>query len=551
MNGGSERARFWKYFALFGVEIVLLGIVWFPLSMSLDAFGFCDWGANLTLQYLVSHGYRPTIGFGYLYGLLAVLAGQVWLGLFTNTPGAYEAWVLACNLLIAVALARIAARLRFGPFGIAIMIVGIGYGVQETYLNFAHAIEAVLICQALAEQTLGNRPRALVFSSAAVLAKPSMGYVYSLLLLILIAGGIRGRESGRMRSLVHALAPAVIVFATLCAVLIFDFGFVPFLRTVLPLTGMRVYRSRHFGFFTGSGRLFWYDPAGSWFYYFGTVAGFWIFETVYLVAAAIVSARRRLTGSKPSARDELIIICALLHLTFITLFFGNRWSWSYYSYLPLIGVAAAADLGPAYRRTAAALVMVGAISWIPPALFFKHLWTTHRRAAATAGLWASPRQIKEWKRALDTVDDRRATVLDSRGAADLLFPQFGKPTSLYLVPGLTLPAEMKRRLDQIARAELLVVPLGGPPCYGTPRVPRIHALLKNFAPLWKGKFFEVLRNRNRGGPQAGNGRGAPPMPIEPEIARTAAGRSEDACGAFFAGARAISPGASRREASRR
>jgi hypothetical protein len=504
VNGGSERVRFWKYCAVFGVEILLFEILWLPLSMSLNAFGFCDWGANLTVQYLISHGYRPAVDFGYLYGLLSVFAGQVWLGLLGNTPDAYEAWVTVCNLLIAVALARIAARLRFGPFAIAIMVVGIGYGVQETYPNFAHALEALLICTALAEQTLGNRPKALMLSSAAVLAKPSMGYFYSLFLLILIASELRGRSSDRIRAFARALIPTTILFAALVILLVLDFGLIPFAHTVLPLTGMKVYRNRHFGFFTGTGSRFWYDPTKSWFYYFGTVAGFWIFETVYLLAAAIASVRRRLTGSELSARDELIITCALLHVTFVTLFFGNRWSWGYYSYLPLIGVAAAVDIGPAYRRLAAALVMVAVISWIPPGFFFKELWTTHIRSAATAGLWASPGQAKEWVRALDSVRGKRAVVLESRGAADLLFPGFGRPTGLYLVPGLTLPAEMQRRFDQIASAELLVVPLGDPPCYGTPRVPRIHALLKNFAPLWKGKFFEVLQNRSdRVGPGHG------------------------------------------------
>ena len=473
--------------------------------MSLDAFGFCDWGANLTLHHLISHGYRPTIDFGYLYGLLSVFAGQVWLGLLGNTPGAYEAWVIVCNLLIAVALARIAARVRFGPFGIAIMVVGMGYGVQETYPNFADALEALLICTALAEQICGNRPKALIFSSAAVLAKPSMGYFCSLLLLILIAIELRNRSSDRISAWIHALAPAAIVFGSLAIILTLNFGFGPLIHTLLPLTGMRVYRNRHFGFFTGTGSRFWRQPIGSWFYYFRTVAGFWIFETVYLIAAAIVALRRRLKGSFTEflARDELIITCALLHVAFVTFFFGNRESWVYYSYLPLIGVAAAVDIGPAYRRVAAAIVMVGVISWINPGLFFEELWATNIRSAATAGLWASPGKTREWVRVLDFARGRRAVLLDSRGAADFLFPQFGKPTSLYLVPGLTLPAEMQRRLEQVKAADLVVVPLSKPPCFGIPRVPQVRIALKGFVPVWRGKFFEVFqRSPDGAGPGA-------------------------------------------------
>ncbi len=553
MNGGSERARFWKYFALFGAEILLLGIIGLPLSMSLDAFGFCDWGANLTVQYLISHGYRPTIDFAYPYGLLAAFAGQTWFGLFGTAPSSYEAAMAVCDLLIVLALARVASRLRFGPFGIAIIVVAMGYAVQTSYWSLSQALEAVLISQGLAAQTLGNKPRALMFGSAAVLAKPSMGYLYSLLLLVLIAIEIRDRSADRIRASMRAVAPAAIIFVGLLILLASDFGFSPLLHTVAPITGMKNYQARHFGFFRGEGRLFWYDPSEGWFYYLGTVAGFWILATLYLVTAAIAALRRRLTGSsaEASARDELVITCALLHLAFITLFFGNRWSWAYYSYLLFLGVAAAADIGPAYRRLAAALVMVGVISWILPAFYFKGLWTTNIRSAQTAGLWASPRQTAEWSRVLDSVRGKHAVILDSRGAAEVVFKQFSAPVSYFLSSGLSKPSEIERKLTELAHAERVVVALGDPPCYGIPRVPQIRAVLKNFVPLWKGKFFEVLQNRNRGGPEAGNERGAPIMAVGPGIPQAAASRGAAVCGAFFAGADGISPGASPREASRR
>src|SRR6202043_881867 len=74
----SEQAssRVTALFFLFSIELIALMIARLPETMNFEAFAFGDRGANLTLQYLVAHGYRPAIDFGYHYGLLPILVGH-------------------------------------------------------------------------------------------------------------------------------------------------------------------------------------------------------------------------------------------------------------------------------------------------------------------------------------------------------------------------------------------------------------------------------------------------------------------------------------------
>jgi hypothetical protein len=497
IHDSSERRLFLGYFAVFAVEILLLSFPGLPESMSFRQFAFCDHGSNLSIQYLISHGYRPTIDFSYPYGLLSALFGQLWLGAFGNTPTAYQAAMTMCDLLIVLAFARVAAGLRLGPFGIALMLVGMLFAVQRTFINFAHALEAVFICHALAEQAMGSKPRALALSATAVLAKPAMGYFYSLLLLILIGIKLPDRLSDRVRAWVRALAPAAIVFTGLLLLLALDFGIVPLIHTVFPIAGMANYGTHRYGFFTGKGHFFWEgDPTQGWLYYLRTPAGFWIFLTIYLVVAAIAALRKALSRStfELLLKDEMVVTCAVLHVVFVTVLFGNKWSWVYYPYLLVLGVAPAVDISPGYRRFAVPLLLVGAISLISPLRTFEKRWTQEVRGRATAGLWAPPKVSDEWTHVLDLVRGHRATALYSLGGAQIMFPQFGPPVSSFLHPGLATPVEARRALADLAEARLAVVPLRAEAeCFKAPALPQFKTTLKDFTPLWKGKYFEVLR----------------------------------------------------------
>src|ERR1700730_10756522 len=90
--------------ALFSLETLAINVARLPESMRFDSYAFCDHGANLTLQYLIASGLRPSLDFGYHYGLLPALVGRIWFALFGATPFAYQAAMVVAGLLCAWAI---------------------------------------------------------------------------------------------------------------------------------------------------------------------------------------------------------------------------------------------------------------------------------------------------------------------------------------------------------------------------------------------------------------------------------------------------------------
>ncbi len=79
-------------------------------------------------------------------------------------------------------------------------------------------------------------------------------------------------------------------------------------------------------------------------------------------------------------------------------------------------------------------------------------------------LWVSPAERSEWAHVLGIAQAEReqtggaATVLDVEGGAELLFPGFEMPVSLYLVPGLATQTDVTRKLTQLSDASVVVIP---------------------------------------------------------------------------------------------
>ncbi len=493
----STRLRPLLIFLLFAIEILAIDFLRLPETMAFDSYAFCDNGANLTLQYLVSHGLRPAVDFGYHYGLLPILVGRVWFETAGRTPIAYQAFTVACDLVIASAIARITAILRFSAASLALTVITLGFAARASYPSLAHGLEAALLSCALAEQSAGKQRRALVFTSAAVFAKPSMGYIYSVLLIALACRNLRG-ESVVTRVL-RVIAPAAVTSIAIAATLAASYGPAALIHTVLPLGGAAAYRALHFGFFSESGRQFW-DPRGlPWLFYLLDFSGFWIAGTLFLICSGVAAIFYLTTGADhpglETRRNEIIATCAVLHVAFIALFFGNQWSWIYYAYFLTIGVAAAAGASAIQRRVTVGLCLMGIMAWTDVAFWERRWWQTRERNAVTAGLWASSDEREEWQSVLDTVHSRRAVILDTKGAIELIVPGFEKPVSLYLDPGWMLPADMQRKVEQISESQMVVVPtnIGIEACRGIPAAPEFETALKSFEPRMRGKFFDVYQ----------------------------------------------------------
>jgi hypothetical protein len=483
--------------ALFSLETVVINLARLPESMRFDRFAFCDHGANLTLQFLIANGLRPSIDFGYHYGLLPALVGRIWFAMFGATPWAYQAAMIIADLLCAWAIAKILTHLKIGTVGLALAIITLGYSFQASYVNFAHATEAVLLSHALAEQVRGSRANALALTTAAVFAKPSMGYVYGLLLVILILRDFR-RSGFCTRRLLSTFAPAAIVFVVLGSVVSIAYGPLTFLQTVVPLEGVANYRALNFGLMR-AGRSLWDPNLIPWFgYYVFNVNGLWIVSTIFLCGAGLFQLCRELPTGVFSPRGEALMTCATLHVAFLLLFFGNQWSWIYYSYFLMIGTTiAVAQLNAGKRGFGLGLCMLAILSWTCVGRWSQQWWKNTAPDPATAGLWAPAAEKAEWLQVLSAARGQRTVILASMGGAELISPGFEEPVNLYLIAGLMAPDDIHRKLDQLSSAQIVVVPtIKMATCSGIPDAPEFRKALKDFDLAWRGQHFEVFQRRN-------------------------------------------------------
>ncbi len=450
------------------------------------------------MQYLVSSGDRPTINFGYNYGLLPILVGHAWFTLFGPSASAYQWAMIACNIIAAWGIATIIATFQIGIVGTALTMITLGYAVQSSYPNLAQAMEAVLLIMAITRQSQGASASALAFGAAAIFAKPAMGYFYSLLLVLLMAGRL-WRGSGSPREWLRAFAPAALVGVTLVASLSATYGVGALVKTIFPFEGAANYRAAHFGFFNGTGREFWNTTGVPWWGHFFDVSGFWIVSSVLLIYFAATDMFRLWQEPGPTIerrrRTEVIVTCAVLHLSFVLLFFGSRGSWIYYSYLLVLGVTLAIDSTRLRRDIGVLLCTVALFSWTDLVIATGRRWSATQPSAITKGLWATPEELSEWSAVLTLADRNTTRILDLKGDAELMFPVFGRPLTLYLDPGLIRSGEISKKISQLSDTRLVVVPTNIVSCNGIPDAPEIATAMKSFDPLRKGKFFEVFERR--------------------------------------------------------
>lgn len=479
--------NFCLVFSLFAIEVAALTIIRLPASMQFDVFAFSDPGANLTAQYLIDRGYRPVVDFGYLYGLLGLLAGRVWFALTGRTPWSYEAAMCAASILIVWALARIVTVLRPGLPGLILVLLTMPILVPGGYPAFAHALEAVLLYHALAAHVRGRRSTALALTAVCVLAKPSIAYFYGLFLIVFIALDRKQQRTLTLPTFVRALLPAAAALLLTAAALATIFGVSPLAHTILPLAGRKVYAASHFGFFQ-SGRAFWAPPQATVAYYLESVAGFWLTATAALFVAAFGDIAKLLRGNF-NLNDEFILNCGLLQFVFITVLWGTQFSWIYYSWILILGLTAAAKLGSRWRWTIACLALFlpaaklgrivvlqlssprslgaqniradateRALASVSQSQLSYRLWFTTSRSPTTANLWASDNERVEWVSVLNRVRGRRAALLAYDGCASLLYPDlFMPPAALYLTPGLPTAGEIQRELAQLRSSSIIVM----------------------------------------------------------------------------------------------
>ena len=490
--------------AIYALEVLLVAALRIPHDLGFFAFAFGDRGSWLVVQLLTAHGFRPTIDFGFPYGLMPVMVGGVWFRLFGLTPAAFKLAMVAGGIAMAFGMARFANAMRLGRIGQALMIIAIPMAIQSSLPSLSHLLEAVMLCLALGEHSRGNRRAALALTTAACFAKPALGYLYGFLLLVMIVARCRRNAPPApsqidWRALVRAIMPAAVTGVVMLAALGFVYGVRPLVASLLPLNGMRIYATNHFGFFTPWSRTFWCPAPGAIGAYVGTIAPFWMGSTIWLALAATFAGWRLLSApvaaAPTRARDELIFCCGLLQTLFVLRFFGPPMSWTYYPYLLLLGVAATSTLsfGPAMVALAlAAVALVPQLAYLASGAL---QWKSMAPSPVTAQLWADSNERAEWATVERLIAGHRAVAVGVAGGVPLLAPNFAPPLGAYLVPDESTPAEVERTIARVNAAEFVVRPASvsiGDPATDWPALTRAFDHLEV---VWKGRVYQVDRHR--------------------------------------------------------
>ena len=262
---------------------------------------------------------------------------------------------------------------------------------------------------------------------------------------------------------------------------------------------MAAHRNQASGFFRGVGRDFWYQPHLGLPYYLFSVVGFWIAATLWLIVAGVQAGRRLLSAPRASdiTADEFVLTCAILHVTFVTVFFGSEVSWRYYCYILVMGVAATSIRDPQSARIAGLLAVMALLGNVSHFAQIAGQWRTTAPSPVTAGMWASSEEVRDWEQAQRATDGHRALLLTAMGCGPLLSARFEPPFANHFTPGELMPGQLARLMRQIDGAQRIVVVIS--PGFGNMLVwwPDIQRALDGHELLWKGKSFAVYGARSR------------------------------------------------------
>ncbi len=423
-----------------------------PTTLSFARFAFGDCGWPLSVDLLLDEGQTPVTDFAYFYGLFTLLVDRAAFAIFGRTPETVVGLYGVCALAVAIGAMRVMATAKLRPLPALYLVACAALiAIPRGFPSPAHALEAALLMNAIADHAAGRLSRALVLVVIAVFVKPSLGYVYGLILLALILSGWPGGES-RWRRLLPATGIGVAMLVALIAV----FGWNAVVHTQIPVGGMKVYGDGGVGFFFGAGRLFWLPEKPYFRYYWESVAGIWLSSSVVLLGSAIWLLRR---FREPAA--NVVLTCTVLHLVFVCLLFGNQWSWIYYSYILFVGTAVSLNTMPCWPRNLLAIALIvhailGQAKWLW--ISDASEWSKMQRSPETAGLYAAPEDAAEWAELRELGKSARVLVLTPMGCSHLLAPELDGQRWWCLIRKIMTPAEQEQVRRQITAAEWIVSP---------------------------------------------------------------------------------------------
>lgn len=446
----------------------------FPATVYFPNHAFGDQGWAIRVDGLVADGLVPTVDFSYAYGLLTLAINRFAFWLFGPSPFVVGGLLHLCALLTAIGVWRCGRAVRLNTWANLVLVAVVPvFTIPGILPSPTHALEPVLLTHALAEHLRGRLSRALALTTAAVLVKPALGYVYGFLLVVeaLVTSG-----GGRRR--VWRLLPAAVTGLVLGGGLIAAYGWGPFVNTQYPVEASKEYKALDCGFFFGIGREFWWPtppaemPEGEWTAfrlrhyagYTGTPTGAWMVGgTVLLLGGVAAVVRWR---SDQVAR--VTVAMAVCLGVFVAFLFSNPHSWIYYPYLPALGCVLVLHRLPDWlgRWVGWPLaVLLGGLTGtlavtatVPTLPHYVGQWQGFERSPVTGGMYADPWTVTKWTKVRGWAEKERVFVLCRMGCAPFLAPGVESPRSWYLSEVIGTPAELDWVRERLAEADWLIVP---------------------------------------------------------------------------------------------
>jgi hypothetical protein len=456
-----KRLGLWQHWRLPALILALTVtfLAQYPMSYDFANFVFYDPGVSLRTDLLIARGYVPTIDFGYNYGLLPLLIGRAFFAVAGRTPAGYLLFMFLTEALIVWGMWRLAARWDWPV--IVFLIAAMPHAIIPVYLHLTHPLEAALIIHTIADLSIGRRARALALATACIFIKPVMTFGLGLIVIIWMV--VRAvRQHNGWASFTFSLLPASLTGIVCALVTVAYFGFAPLKSTILPLVGAKSYQALDFGLL-GNGRTFWWPNLSGATqyakYYLLTPAGFWVISTLLLLifgVRTLLEPFRRLT-----AKHETLVTIAACHFFFLAAFYGWPGSWTYYSYLLVIGIGMGLALFRARPSLVLALTLVALVGHTQTYKNTVNAWRHATRTPETAGLWAHADQRGEWAHVRAIAGEREIYYLNN-GCPELLFPRVKGPVSFFLSPAMQTPREIELIQRQLEQAEVVVTFNQGP-----------------------------------------------------------------------------------------
>jgi hypothetical protein len=507
LKRSTSRRPVWIGGLAFGLGLLAIFVVrvileW-PMAVAFQNFAFKDTGSFRYVNTLLDMGLRPSVDFGFSYGMLGLLAQKIDFAVFGAghwTTLGFTGVYLATMLIFWWLLAR-----EFGfswlNFALLLGLYEMIVGLQFSGPTPAHELQRALLVYSLLCVLKGRLRLALVLAVLAALAIPSLPIILIGLLSVTIVLEWWQTPKRELRNLAAQFAPAIIVYVLGILTFVVIFGWRSALSSLLPTQGMAMYHAMNFGFFAkyglGSGRTFWYPRDPSITFYLYTKAGIWLFCSALLLVFGVVSFVQMIRTRKANGTPLFIFLCCALHLFFIFYAFGGPFSSVYYEFILVAGVLAgvvALTDGRLRVVLSCLILFFGLLSNHNEVGSRRFPWKTWHRSAETAGLYAPDDFKREWTPIVRIANSHELLLLAYGTGVSTDFPQVKTARSWFLYPGLVLPAEDAYVLDQIEKSNVVVEYIDAPSLYIDENV-AWKAALAQFPVRLKGTHFRVwMRN---------------------------------------------------------